>query len=382
MNFVIQKWALFTQKQQPEESGSMETIMKKTGTSEGRKVFKNRRTEEVGFDHLPDELVSKIFSNLSTSDLLTKVARVSKRFHRLSQDSDAHIAVQIPDLYKCKRTKVVPLRKFLRGKKNIQEVKMLSHSVWNQLAFKYAVMDQKKTTSLGAAIYVFADAFKQLVENPQKARQIRKLNLQGDYSDCLSSVIPEFVNLIKFVLKFDLRFGQTDAEFANFAFSIAMKSEKLESFSCEPPLETHQLEQLLDRHGSRLKKLCLPDTALPKSIEERISNLKIQARFKQDDVPYVNDDSDQDDQDDEDDNDDDEVDEGDDGDEDDEGDDAYEDFDIDEDDDDDDDSDDNQDDNDDDQDDDQNDNVDEDWSWIQASPLLQPDFSLVVSKLL
>ena len=92
----------------------METIMKKTGTSEGRKVFKNRRTEEVGFDHLPDELVSKIFSNLSTSDLLTKVARVSKRFHRLSQDSDAHVAVQIPELYEV--TQAASLLDFMKGK--------------------------------------------------------------------------------------------------------------------------------------------------------------------------------------------------------------------------------------------------------------------------
>ena len=42
---------------------------------------------------LPDEILLKILSFVPTYDLVQNVARVSKHFHRLTRDADAHVAI-------------------------------------------------------------------------------------------------------------------------------------------------------------------------------------------------------------------------------------------------------------------------------------------------
>ena len=115
-------------------------------TEEGCSSGQEDLPVQAGFDDLPDELVVKIFSNLTTNDLLTKVARVSKRFHRLSQDPDAHFVFKF---YNPSSRKAAAAIKFLKGKNKIQEVEMDCDDDEVLLdIFKLAVMDQKKTTSL------------------------------------------------------------------------------------------------------------------------------------------------------------------------------------------------------------------------------------------
>ena len=43
--------------------------------------------EKHQFQKLPDEILVKIFENLSTYDILTRISLVCKDFHRLSKDS-------------------------------------------------------------------------------------------------------------------------------------------------------------------------------------------------------------------------------------------------------------------------------------------------------
>ena len=301
-------------------AGSLETNRKRLRTSEVQQEFKKQRNEEEArprtFDNLPDELVSKIFSYVSTSDLLTKVARVSKKFHRISQDSDAHVAVQMLDLDQVTQ---IQLLDFLEGKKNIQEVEM--DSEWYQPVFELAVMDQKKTTSLSLLYFNYEAALKLLVESPQKARQIQTLRLHGNEFGDLSSVVPEFANLIEFELWHGYLFnhGTNEEEAAKIAVAIAMKSLRLESFTCDLSLETDQLKKLLDRHGSRLKTLSLPYTKPSASIKEQISKLKFECLIfyedyssffedGEDDEDNEDDDDDEDDEDDEDNEDDDDDD--------------------------------------------------------------------------
>ena len=244
--------------------GSPDANKKRSWTSEGEQDLKKPRTEDscsqdlqvqVGFDDLPDELVVKIFSNLSTTDLLKNVARVSKRFHLLSQDPDAHVAFEFGHLWYTFTYSFPPKHeaeaiKFLKGKNKIQEVKMY----FRLSIFKLAVMDQKKTTSLRLGGF-YSDAFKLLAKSPQKAEQIRMLELKGNFGDDWGT--PEFINLIKF----DFLCGnglEESEELGKFVFNIAMKSEKLEWFSSNLILKTGQLKKLLARHGNRLKTLELP----------------------------------------------------------------------------------------------------------------------------
>ena len=201
----------------------------------------------------------------------------------------------------------IQLLDFLEGKKNIQEVEM--DSEWYQPVFELAVMDQKKTTSLSMLYFNYEAALKLLVESPQKARQIQTLRLHGNEFGDLSSVVPEFVNLIEFEFEGrEVCYSITKA--AKIAVAIAMKSLRLESFTCDLSLETDQLKKLLDRHGSRLKTLSLPYTKPSASIKEQISKLKFECLiFYEDYSSFFEDGEDDEDNEDADDDEDDEDDE-------------------------------------------------------------------------
>ena len=248
-------------------AGSLDVSMKRSRTSQGEQEPKKQRVEDgcsdpdgqVGFDSLPDELVIKIFSNLSTKDLLTKVARVSKRFHCLSRDPDAHVRFQFglfwsPHLMPRTQRHAAAAIEFLKGKNKIQEVEMDCLAFPTSM-FKLAVMDQKKTTALGLG-GDYSTAFKLLRKRPQKAKQIRKLNLEGTNPDCIGWVIPEFVNLVSFDFVC-MNGAEQDEDLCEFVVDIAMKSEKLEQIDSSLNLNTDQLKKLLDRHGNRLKALSL-----------------------------------------------------------------------------------------------------------------------------
>ena len=235
---------------------------------EGKQVFRRCTNpssldlpDPVRFDDLPDELVIKIFSNLSTKDLLTKVARVSKRFHSLSQDQDVHVQFKFGDYYfpwDCPRTQrhADAAIKFLKGKNKIHEVEMACPEFPSSL-FKLAVMDQKKTTSLCLG-GDYSNAFELLRNSPEKAKQIQTLELAGTNEDCIDWEVPEFVNLINFAYFGDC--GSDNSEESaesEFVWDIAMKSEKLESINARVQLSRDKMMKLFDRHGNQLKSLYL-----------------------------------------------------------------------------------------------------------------------------
>jgi len=110
----------------------------------------------LGFDDLPDEVIVKIFSNLTTKDILANVARVSKRFHRLSLDPDAHVAVQFPHLYCPVSCRPQFILDFLKGKNRIRSVKMEGGSDCSALSgmvLQLAVLSQETLECLELAAW-------------------------------------------------------------------------------------------------------------------------------------------------------------------------------------------------------------------------------------
>ena len=146
----------------------------------------------MGFDGLPDELIVKILSNLTTKDILVNVARVSKRLHRLSLDPDAHVAVQLPDL---KSTSSLPVLDFLKGKTKIRTVRIegsdcpaLSRSV-----LKLAVLKQVTLEGLELAAWedLTASEVRSIIALP-KLRRLKMSNVaQRLLKAIISSVNPQ-----------------------------------------------------------------------------------------------------------------------------------------------------------------------------------------------
>jgi len=235
---------------------------------------------QVALGDLPDELLVKIFSYLQTKDLHAAVSRVCKRFHRISQDAGANIAVQIPRR-EWNEDELDLMLQFLDGKNKIQEVE-LNHikvpGVWKdvnndfgvdafRLMFKLAVLDQKMTKSLKLSGYV-APALEMLKNKPEKAKQIQKFHLffgieDEEYFlfDKKEWSLPKMTNMTNFKVSCfsSIFIEDEDDEDAcgNFITDIAMSSKSLESFTADNVMfGTGQcIDQLLDRHGQRLKKL-------------------------------------------------------------------------------------------------------------------------------
>ena len=264
-------------KRLPLSEGQTHQEVKKQRTEEGSLNPMASSSQATGFDDLPDELIFKIFANLETEDLLLRVPRVSKRFYRLSQDPDAHVSVQFPELNELSAEKAI---EFLKGKNKIRDVKIDLDTAWSTVVFKLAVMDQKVTTSLNLIDSHFT-SLAMLKKSPEKAKQIRMLNLfTGDLGDLVipTCVIPELVNLIEFEYGSDIINNPHDEKVGKLVSRIAKKSEKLESLSSSNSLTVKQLKKILKRHGKRLKKFCLPySCVMPEMfIEELISLQKLE----------------------------------------------------------------------------------------------------------
>ena len=88
---------------------------------------KKKKVELCGLESLPDEVLVKILSHLSTRDLIQNVAVVSKRFKALSEDHGAHIIV---NLYSNVRVKGAV--RFLRKAISLQELH-ISYPAYNPI---------------------------------------------------------------------------------------------------------------------------------------------------------------------------------------------------------------------------------------------------------
>jgi hypothetical protein len=74
-----------------EETANLEEVKSKRS---------KKKVELCGLESLPDEVLVKILSHLSTRDILQNVALVSKRFKSLSEDHGAHIIVSLDNSVK------------------------------------------------------------------------------------------------------------------------------------------------------------------------------------------------------------------------------------------------------------------------------------------
>jgi len=234
---------------------------RKPSDLEGMKVPKRARgpsastsqdaPAQVGLASLPEELLVKIFSYLPTVDLHTTVSRVSKLFHRISQDPGANIAVQITRL-EWNHEQVDHMLQFLERQTNIQDVELNNieitgaskHSLvtYFRRMFKLAVLDQKMTKSMKLTGY-FAPAFKLLRNRPAKAKQIQKFHLHfgDDYAESFGFnkkewPLLEMTNMTEFKVTCSTTIGEDDEEddeYGHFIIDMAMSSKKLESFSVD-----------------------------------------------------------------------------------------------------------------------------------------------------
>ena len=212
---------------------------------------------------LPDELLVKIFTYVRTSDLLQNVAKVSKRFNRLSQDPGAHVSVQ---LLHCSDRNSRQVTKFLKGKNQIEKVALRCESDF-LLTFDLAVMKQKKTRSVAVYSPNLSVVVEQLATNPNKARQIQELRIWLGETQ-LPKVTPELKNLIELSLMLGIRdiVSETKRSLSEFSVAIAAQSEKLETIRLYVEMDEDHLAMFLDRHGKRLKKIWMLATRLTDAI--------------------------------------------------------------------------------------------------------------------
>jgi hypothetical protein len=88
---------------------------------------KKMKVERCGLESLPDEVIVKIISHLSTRDLIQNVALVSKRFKSLSEDHGAHIIVNLDS-----NVRVKGAVRFLRKAISLQELH-ISYPAYNPI---------------------------------------------------------------------------------------------------------------------------------------------------------------------------------------------------------------------------------------------------------
>jgi hypothetical protein len=173
------------------------------GSSKKRKIVPEVSTAKLepvkklhnkGITDLPNELLLKVFSYVSTSDMMGKVALVSNRFNQLNKDPESHVALHFPQ----KRTyyELATLKQFLAKKNKIQEVHLPCIPKENLDTFlDLSVWQQKLTTVISTGNFnCESGILKLLADRPDKARQLRKLIIIKERSD-FSVAIPALGNL-------------------------------------------------------------------------------------------------------------------------------------------------------------------------------------------
>ena len=205
---------------------------------------------------IPDELIVKIFSYLSTWNLLFSAPKVSQQFSRLSQDSGAHVSV---DLTRCYLT-FAEVKTFLEGKRQIESIQMNLDQVTAdpdemRWILDSAILDQKKIRSVILSMNDQGSLlFNKLADNPSKAEQIRHLEITCSWGSPVTR-IPKLKNLVRL----GLHFTETTSAFDQFKFisALASQSQKLESLEVghDDALAEDQIVNLIDQHGKTLKGL-------------------------------------------------------------------------------------------------------------------------------
>jgi hypothetical protein len=111
---------------------------------------KKMKVERCGLESLPDEVIVKILSHLSTRDLIQNVALVSKRFKSLSEDHGAHIIVHLDS-----NVRVKGAVRFLRKAISLQEFH-ISYPANNLTNVKFICRESAKGW-LGEILLAIAD---------------------------------------------------------------------------------------------------------------------------------------------------------------------------------------------------------------------------------
>ena len=139
---------------------------------------------------LPNELLFKILSYVPTCDLLLNIARVSKFFNELVQDPDVHNEVSLHGT-----ENIASTRKLLEKLQNIKELNLLSRErhlhrqespfkpqnlSFGNISFcdKLKNFKRLRVLNVEAPHTVSLSDLSQLLEDPQKAKNLTKLNLK------------------------------------------------------------------------------------------------------------------------------------------------------------------------------------------------------------
>ena len=221
---------------------------------------------------LPKEILSKIFSFVSTKDLLSNVAQVSKDFNELTKNSASHVAVHLD--YK---NEITSVNSFLNGKKNIREISFEERAdsccIGVLSVLDLGILQQTETASVElAGKWIGPLIFYLLSENRWKARQIRKFKIrtkQTHFAALLNRSI-DFENLTHLQLTSDALGIDRLLEIATISRKLqslksdsrfnSVNSKEFESFvqSCKDKFETLHLPHYLCTNGDfkRLTNLC------------------------------------------------------------------------------------------------------------------------------
>ena len=209
---------------------------------------------------IPDELIVKIFSNIPTYTLLNVVPKVSRQFSRLSQDTGAHVLVDLTGCY----MDFGKVRSFLSGKRRIEDIRIkmgrvTSNSDEVKSVLDLAIMDQRMTRSVFLSMKDQGPVFfEQLANNPSKAEQLRRLEVK-----CTRVKPPTEVPRLKNLTWLSLHFTETKSEAVDqfeFITELASGSEKLESLELrhDDNLDEDRLASFIEIHGRTLKRLDCP----------------------------------------------------------------------------------------------------------------------------
>ena len=125
----LQSISLMAESPQNHDIRNIESDMKNLTSAQVENKIKNFVMEE-----LPDEILLKIMEYLSSFDILRKIAPVSKRFYRLTQDQNLikqvefknNIMITVSKLLWSKERKKKYFNDFFEVLKNAQKLKYLS----------------------------------------------------------------------------------------------------------------------------------------------------------------------------------------------------------------------------------------------------------------